>query len=48
MLSFPLEMVLSLSNDVANAPEKVTLLTFERRSLLAWKLTHVQLPEGER
>ena len=31
-----------------NAPEKVTLLTFERRSLFAWKLTHVQLPEGER
>lgn len=29
-------------------PAKVTLLTFERRSLFAWKLTHVQLPEGER
>ncbi|MDO9335331.1 MAG: DUF2939 domain-containing protein [Caulobacteraceae bacterium] len=29
-------------------PDKVTLLTFERRSLFIWKLSHVQLPEGER
>ncbi len=31
-----------------DAPDKVTLLTFERRSLFVWKLVHVQLPEGER
>jgi hypothetical protein len=29
-------------------PAKVTLLTFERRSLFTWKLVHVQLPRGER
>jgi hypothetical protein len=27
---------------------KVTILTFERRSLFGWRLTHIQLPEDER
>ncbi|MBX3481715.1 MAG: DUF2939 domain-containing protein [Caulobacter sp.] len=30
------------------APEKVTVLTFERRALFTWKLVHVQLPKDER
>jgi hypothetical protein len=29
-------------------PEKVTVFTFERRALLTWKLTHIQLPQDER
>lgn len=29
-------------------PEKVTVLTFERRALFVWKLVHVQLPADER
>lgn len=29
-------------------PEKLTVLTFERRSLFTWKLVHIQLPPDER
>lgn len=28
--------------------DRMTVFTFERRSLFTWKLVHVQLPEGER
>lgn len=30
------------------APQTVTVFTFERRALFTWKLTHIQLPAGER
>lgn len=31
-----------------DAPEKVTVFTFERRALFTWKLSHIQLPQDER